>query len=351
MIMKIDRTNYEIWFTDWLENSLSESQVEELNMFLERNPDLLEEFNSVSSMKLLPDSSMSFKDKEKLKRLPEDVSSLQFDLLCAAYHEKDLSDTQAEEIEIIAGSDPEKKRTFDLIAKSRLAPPQSEYRYKYRLRQHTNDRIVRLAITALSVAASIAIIVILSLQKPGAHTQSLLASADTTVINSPVEISAAVPIKKASAEKDNMVEDKKTDPSIAKHQQISSQAQTNKNEININKIPFKSSAPLFAELPRPELSESVIRYEEPVFDDGRSNFEKFVAKTFRKSLLHENTPADSPIKGYEIAEAGITGINKLLGWDMALTRNTDDKGDITSVKFNSHMVKFNAPAKKNERSE
>jgi hypothetical protein len=350
--MKIDRTNYEIWFTDWLENTLSESQIEELNMFLESNPDLLEEFISVSSMRLLPDSSKSFKYKENLKRTAEDVSPLQFDLLCAAYHENDLSDIQAEELQSIIRSDQEKERTFRLIAKSRLTPPQSEYKYKFRLKKHTNGRIIRLVFAAISAAASISIIVILFLQKPDVQTQSVLASAGTSVINSSVEIRAAVPVivRGDSAEKENTIEVKKSDSSSSIHKQ-SSQVPTNKNEINISKIPYNTSVPLIAELPRPELAESVIGYKEPVFDDDRSNFEKFIAKTFRKSLLHENAPADSPIKGYEIAEAGISGINKLLGWDMALTRNTDVNGDITSVKFNSRMVKFNAPVKKNERSQ
>jgi hypothetical protein len=353
MIMKIDRTNYEIWFTDWLKNTLSESQIEELNRFLENNPDLLEEFISVSSLKLLPDSSMSFKDKEQLKRSAEEVSSLQFDLLCAAYHENDLSDAQVEEIESIIRVDPEKERTFRLIAKSRLSPPKTDYKNKYRLK-HTNGRIIRLAFTAISAAASVAIFVLLFFQKPNVQNPASLASANSTIINNPAEIRAAVPVivQEHSAEKENASEVKKIDSSSPIQKQVpSSQASTIKNETKISKVFYNVSVPLIAELPRYELAESVIAYKEPDFDDGRSHFEKFVAKTFRKSLLHENAPADSPIKAFEIAEAGVSGINKLLGWDMALTRNTDVNGDITSVKFNSRMVKFNAPVKKNERSQ
>ena len=38
--MKIDRSNYEIWIIDWLDGSLSDSQAEELKLFLNENPDI-----------------------------------------------------------------------------------------------------------------------------------------------------------------------------------------------------------------------------------------------------------------------------------------------------------------------
>ena len=56
---------------------------------------------------------------------------------------------------------------------------------------------------------------------------------------------------------------------------------------------------------------------------------------------------DTPLKSYEIAEAGIEGINKLLGWDMALVRTNDDSGELKSLYFSSRLIKFNAPVRKN----
>ena len=46
--MQIDRSNYEIWFTDWLDGNLNSLQVEQLKLFLDKNPDLREELNDLN---------------------------------------------------------------------------------------------------------------------------------------------------------------------------------------------------------------------------------------------------------------------------------------------------------------
>ena len=42
----LSRSNYEIYFLDYYEGNLTESQRRELMSFLEQNPDLKEEFDS-----------------------------------------------------------------------------------------------------------------------------------------------------------------------------------------------------------------------------------------------------------------------------------------------------------------
>ena len=86
----------------------------------------------------------------------------------------------------------------------------------------------------------------------------------------------------------------------------------------------------------------------PIEDEERSDITRFISKTFREKILKEESPEDSPLKGYEIAEAGIKGINKLLGWDMALNKRSDENGELRSVYFSSKMLKFNTPVKMNE---
>jgi len=84
----------------------------------------------------------------------------------------------------------------------------------------------------------------------------------------------------------------------------------------------------------------------PVYYEERSNIEKFLAKNIRGKILKNESSEEIPLKGYEIAEAGMTGLNKLLGWEMALEKNNDENGELTSVYFSSRVLKFNAPIKK-----
>ena len=86
----------------------------------------------------------------------------------------------------------------------------------------------------------------------------------------------------------------------------------------------------------------------PDVEDERSRVGKFISKTFREKFLKEKTPPDTPIKGFEIAEAGVAGLNKLFGWQMALDMKNDDNGQPKSVYFSSKILKVSAPVKKRE---
>jgi hypothetical protein len=80
-----------------------------------------------------------------------------------------------------------------------------------------------------------------------------------------------------------------------------------------------------------------------------SNVARFVTKFFREKILHEKVARETPLKGYEIAEAGVAGLNLLFGWEMALNEKNDENGELTSVSFSSKILKFNAPVKKTEK--
>jgi hypothetical protein len=80
--------------------------------------------------------------------------------------------------------------------------------------------------------------------------------------------------------------------------------------------------------------------------DGRSKFSKIIAKTFREKILKEQVPQDKPLKAYEIAEASVSGLNKILGWEMALDEKRSDDGKTEKIYFSSRILKFNAPVKK-----
>ena len=83
----------------------------------------------------------------------------------------------------------------------------------------------------------------------------------------------------------------------------------------------------------------------PDDDEYSSNFSRFIARTVRGKILKEKTVKETPLKGYEIAEAGVAGLNKLFGWEMALDEKKDENGRLKSVYFSSRILKFNTPVK------
>ena len=65
--MIIDRSNYEIWLIDWLDGNLDEARTKQLLAFLDENPDLKEEADSLKLSRIFPDNIKPVK-KENLKK-------------------------------------------------------------------------------------------------------------------------------------------------------------------------------------------------------------------------------------------------------------------------------------------
>ena len=105
--MEIDRSNYEIWFIDWMDGNLNPHQEKILRQFLIENPDLREEFTDLSPECTIP-SKVIFKHKEQLKKSPADITKSQFEYLCVAYLENDLSPEQQNELTEIIKLDRKK---------------------------------------------------------------------------------------------------------------------------------------------------------------------------------------------------------------------------------------------------
>lgn len=64
----IDEDNYESYFVAFTENDLNKADVKHLEEFLSISPDLINEFNLFKKVKIQPDASTLFPDKESLKK-------------------------------------------------------------------------------------------------------------------------------------------------------------------------------------------------------------------------------------------------------------------------------------------
>lgn len=358
-MMKIDRSNYEIWIIDWLDGNLNDNQVAQLYEFLEENPELKEELAEIELFRLKP-TETQFSGKTSLQKSVDDLSETQFEYLCAASVENDLSSDQRNELEQITGHNPEKKKTLELMGKMKLIPIDAVYPYKKALYRRTIfQSAVRLSFIGLSAAAVIALAFILYFTKPHGlpsryETTSQAIIGDTVQRKNPVQ---EIPGKEAARNIEavkNRFENKAA--SIHPYSESTVQLADNKtewdssakrDEILISEIKIEPDFGFKAEVPENLISLNFTRVKIPAGEEG-SRIGKFIARTIREKFLREKTPADSPLKGYEIAQAGVAGINKLLGWEMALDERKDPEGNLKSLYFSSKLLKFNAPLKKSE---
>ncbi len=357
--MKIDRSNYEIWLVDWLDGNLSEVRKAELLLFLEDNQDLKEEFNGIASVTLLPTDSY-FSGKNNLKKDASELTDNQYGLLCAGYLENDLNESQKEDLLEIIENDPFRKKEFDLIRKMKLISPAISYKNKNKLYRRTAfQKAISFSLVGLSAAAAIALLIILAPFSPEKQPGNSINIARVSVpdTNRIINTSAAVAVSVTKPViRTARLTEKTQETSIQTDSEVN-YTEPGRNIIDtlnfsrekeIEKVIFTTAVSLNQNSFATTLVASSAIAEASYYDDGRSNISRFIAKTFRNKILKEDITKDTPLKGYEIAEAGVTGLNKLLGWEMALDKNNDESGELNSVYFSSKILKFNTPVKKTE---
>ncbi len=368
MTMKPDRSNYEIWLIDWLDGKLDNEQVELLMAFIDENPDLKEEADSLAITLLSPQKGKSFK-KDLLKKVPADLPPSQIEYLSVAYLENDLSASHIKELKENLSQNKENKRVFDAIQKTRLKAPGIAYKHKKLLKKETRERkILRLTFTGLSAAAAVALLIVSFITLPpllNRNSEKMAINITTDTIS----IQRGVPIvthEIVSSVKQQPVSTVQTaSPSeipVREPEEIIISSAEN-IPVDSTVIPIRDTEYLTAEIPDYLIAEitkempaaSLVKLNINVrdyndYDYERSRISRFIASTFREKILKDEEYNDSPLKTYEIAEAGIDGLNRLLGWNMTFVETTDEEGELKSFYFSSRILKFNAPVKKPESS-
>jgi hypothetical protein len=363
--MKPDRANYEIWLIDYLDGTLCKAKVDLLISFLGENPDIREEFEEMSQYSVKPVNS-SFLLKDHLKKSVFDITESQFELLCVAACENDLTARQLDELESILANKPEKRKIFEQIKSIRLVPPAHKYSEKADLHKQTKyQKIIRLSVIGMSAAASIAIMISLfnlpvsktaeqtsvTVVSPAEDSEKLKKDTDNITPGNSYSENKAIPdpkpqnlklsIEKTISDEKKAVSDKFSSGDYAT---LSNKVQ----RPDISKIDFKKDVTLREREITCTLIAINTEDSSVQLSSEKSGLNKFIAKTFRERIFKTPNPEKGSLKAYEIADAGINGLNKIFGWEMSLKKNKDEKGELKSVRFNSKFLKFNAPVKKTQ---
>ncbi len=110
--MKINRNNYEIFFIDYLDNNLSQSNLLEFMAFLAENPDLEDELNNIKNVKLISEK-IDFVFKSDLKKSA--ITSESFYELCIKYIENEINIEEKNELFDAIKQNPTFKNEFELF--------------------------------------------------------------------------------------------------------------------------------------------------------------------------------------------------------------------------------------------
>ena len=83
--------------------------------------------------------------------------------------------------------------------------------------------------------------------------------------------------------------------------------------------------------------------------DSYGSPRQFFAKNFREKILMEENPTAERLTTIELADATVTGINKLLGWEMKLEKESNNSGMLNSISFTSQLIKFDHKLKNSDK--
>lgn len=389
---KINRNNYPVWFTDYHDGTLESHRLEELFTFLSDNPDLNEEFERYSVHHLHPDLPI-MPGKDYLRKEFGELTASQQEELTAAAAEGDISGSENEQVMKYINASPYLTDLYKTLQNTRLSPPDILYPHKNSLKHYPLVVSFRkAAVTILAVAASVAILLSIAMvvTRDQLHTLPLTgsveidpAATDLTEIpaqgTEPEEITpgnkngSETEIRAASENKSNtLTQDRETSGSesaisvragatnmagVSSTLSISEKSDT--GDPRIEEVPARSNfIPISVkEVEIPIITEPIAYYNQltemtPAAEaeyDSYGTPREFFAKNFRKRILMEENPTAERLTPIELADATVTGVNKLLGWEMKLEKERNKNGMLNSISFTSQLIKFDHKLKNNDQ--
>lgn len=187
----INRDNYEEKVIDWLDGNLDIAEVDELLSFLDRNPDLKVEVDMLQPEKLDP-PSISFLNKNNLKKEASELPISQVEYLSVASLENDITDEQSTDLQKIINSNPQALEVYASIQKLRLTPQKISYQHKNSLKRMTlTTKVIRI-VGASAAAAAVVLLLILPLSNEPSVSNSPLIADNEPVTTLQNDITATV---------------------------------------------------------------------------------------------------------------------------------------------------------------
>ncbi|MGF7138036.1 anti-sigma factor [Roseimarinus sediminis] len=325
--MNITRKNYESYFIDLLDGTLTTRETDELLDFLRENPDLAEELKGLEAIHLKADEALVF-DKQSLLKGDFDHPELLEDS-CIRYVENELTNDEKQAFESYVSSHPVAARQLQLY-QATVSEPDLLLTYPYKKQLKRSRKIV--APVWLAAAASIVLALVFWFNRPAA----------TSVLNV-AEIAPLSETPKAVLNTDQLRSEMATLEMDAAFEQASQQQE----EVR----PRQREAmlmPLMA-----GITESVKAAASAPYDDHLREF----GKTEQPKLNTEPFPTINELLAREISEFdprnemdkfAQLALNKIKQVSDEKLDYSVDKGKIDKIEYNSKLFAFSIPVRGKE---
>lgn len=359
-MINISRNNYEEYFLDFHDGQLSPDDEKNLFSFLDKNPDLKEELGHLEkNSRINKNKNVLFVNKNALKKTSifGELTEDNFDELCIAMIEDDLNENEKlkfNEFLKIAS----RQKDLELYKLTKLSPEYSIiFKDKPKIKKQVgNTYHLKKNYKLISVAASIIILIALYLFIPREITENNeFLVQDIPSIKTEDDFPEVKPEdKKGEVERMTIINttnrDIKEELYIQKHEietaEVLEKRITGDYLVISDLLPVGIMLDVENLLEIKEISPVLLDMNNPNKEEATKymSVKTFLASTFNKTVLKKENK--DRIEFFDIAQAGVKGINKLTGSNMKLERKYDKNGIPDKTEFNSRLVAFSTPIKK-----
>jgi hypothetical protein len=369
--MKINRKNYELYFMDYLDGNLTDRDIRMLEDFLLENPDLRTELEGTEKIVLFPQQIVFYQKDFLLKPdLTIPVNKNNFEDFCIASAEGDLTEQQNSAFINYISENPGSEKEFLFYTKLHLTPDISIiYPGKENLKKTSILVSRQILYPILSVAAAVAFLLILYVRNENISKQlsNIVSEIPTSAIVNPASDSmheivekstvqhAGAEIQEASVLSFANSKSKKKSSSFKTKEYPEKKIFENKNKEHLQpqrlnpsfqiKLPsLTDNHPYAGTIEKSKITFDVIKPANK--REEYLTLSEYARKQLAKKVLGDKNPLNSRISAWDIADAGIAGINKLTGGEMKLDKKTGNDGNVTAYSFNSKLLSFSTTAVK-----
>ncbi len=373
--MHINRENYEAWLLDMMEGELSAEQEEEVRKFMEKNPDL-EIGTDLVDITLTP-CEIKFPIKEHLKKGAGScqITKGNYEQFCIAQIEGDLSASAETALDEFLSDNPECARTARLYGIVKLKPDNSVFfseKHLLRKRSPASGKIrvgigKRAVYRVLAVAASVLLLISASVfiwnYSRNDHLVAPFADRETILPTETDQVSDAftTPLDRHYSGQTSEVDIETLISASAVHEDLARATATMQEEpVNtgpgfVNRdhglIPLpvnhlNSKFEIKTSLSGPQLYPVRLagHFSMPSSDTYReeSQLPEMLISGVMGLLSRKmsDEPERERITLWDIADAGLKGINNVAGTDMQFEREYSSEGELVSMAFNSRLIGF-----------
>ncbi|MFP4366676.1 MAG: hypothetical protein ACLFQA_06235 [Bacteroidales bacterium] len=373
--MKITVDNYEGFLLDMAEGRLSAGQEKELFRFLDENSHLEADPDIIDYSLPLEDTTFPYKDNMKKGGSIREINKENYEQFCIARLEGDLSLLMERELDDFLESNPKIKRDASVYNSLVLRADDSiVFSGKPGLKKSPVSRKLtaqffhrRTIYQSVSIAATLAILAssyffLKDLTKPG--QPDISPRSDVSSFHH--EITPAVDdienklnqsgiiindlIYSGTAEKETLIQPENEIHFTSRENIITDELNQRATETRDASLPYAQTSALGSlkvESSNPPVNSEMIHLADlPVKTPGSPSLlyqgERSVAGNLI-SFLSRTVDDDQERSGpglWDLAHAGIRGINTIAGTDIRFDRKTDDNGDVVFMAFSAGFIEI-----------